>query len=98
MRWIWQGYPICILHLAAPFISWKHTTKNARRHMQSVLDTSAPPDDRAAARPLTNSQIRRAVLASVIGNGLEWFDFLIYGYFAKTIAHVFFPVGNGFWS
>ena len=66
--------------------------------MQSVLDTSAPPDDRAAARPLTNSQIRRAVLASVIGNGLEWFDFLIYGYFAKTIAHVFFPVGNGFWS
>jgi MFS transporter, MHS family, proline/betaine transporter len=63
--------------------------------MQSVLDSSvahAPP------RPLTHAQVRRAVLASVIGNGLEWFDFLIYGYFAKTIAHVFFPVGNSFWS
>ena len=66
--------------------------------MESVLDTSVPPDDHAAASPLTNSQIRRAVLASVIGNGLEWFDFLIYGYFAKTIAQVFFPVGNGFLS
>ncbi|WP_438394392.1 MFS transporter [Caballeronia sp. DA-9] len=48
----------------------------------------------ASASPLSKSQIRRAVLASVIGNGLEWFDFLIYGYFAKIIAHVFFPVGN----
>jgi MFS transporter, MHS family, proline/betaine transporter len=64
--------------------------------MQSVLDTGAPVS--AARAPLTSSQVRRAVLASVIGNGLEWFDFLIYGYFAKTIAHVFFPVGNGFWS
>jgi MFS transporter, MHS family, proline/betaine transporter len=63
--------------------------------MQSVLESGAPI---AAARPLTTSQVRRAVLASVIGNGLEWFDFLIYGYFAKTIAHVFFPVGNGFLS
>ncbi|SAK80571.1 MFS transporter [Caballeronia ptereochthonis] len=63
--------------------------------MQSVLDTGTPV---SAGRPLTNSQVRRAVLASVIGNGLEWFDFLIYGYFAKTIAHVFFPVGNGFLS
>ncbi|BCQ27561.1 MFS transporter (plasmid) [Caballeronia sp. NK8] len=63
--------------------------------MQTVLNTGAPL---AAAPPLSNSQVRRAVLASVIGNGLEWFDFLIYGYFAKTIAHVFFPVGNNFLS
>jgi hypothetical protein len=25
---------------------------------------------------------------------LEWFDFLIYGLFAVTIAEVFFPAGN----
>jgi MHS family proline/betaine transporter-like MFS transporter len=38
--------------------------------------------------------LRRAVIASVIGNGLEWFDFLSYAYFASTIAHVFFPLSD----
>ena len=27
---------------------------------------------------------REAVLAGVIGNTLEWFDFAVYGYFATT--------------
>jgi MHS family proline/betaine transporter-like MFS transporter len=31
------------------------------------------------------------VIAATIGNVLEWFDFLVYGYFAVTIAEVFFP-------
>ncbi len=33
----------------------------------------------------------RAVAAASIGNALEWFDFVIYGYFATTIAKLFFP-------
>jgi MFS family permease len=44
-----------------------------------------------AGLPLEPAVIRRAVLASIIGNGLEWFDFLIYGFFATNIAHAFFP-------
>ncbi|HXZ07897.1 MAG TPA: MFS transporter [Paraburkholderia sp.] len=52
----------------------------------------------APVSPLTPSQIRRAIVASVIGNGLEWFDFLAYAYFAKTIARVFFPADNSFVS
>lgn len=63
--------------------------------MQSTLQAAVHA---SAATALSRSQTRRAVLASVIGNGLEWFDFLIYGYFAKIIAQVFFPVGNGFVS
>jgi MFS transporter, MHS family, proline/betaine transporter len=63
--------------------------------MDSVLDTGRAAFD---APRLSTSEVRRAVLASVIGNGLEWFDFLIYGYFAKTIAHVFFPVPSSFLS
>ena len=47
---------------------------------------------------LSPSMVRRAIFASVLGNGLEWFDFLIYGYFAKIIALVFFPGGSGFVS
>jgi MHS family proline/betaine transporter-like MFS transporter len=45
-----------------------------------------PPPDRAT--------LRRATIASVIGNGLEWFDFLVYGFFAQTIAGVFFPANS----
>lgn len=47
---------------------------------------------------LTPRQVRRAIIASVVGNGLEWFDFLAYGYFAKTIAKVFFPTDSSYLS
>jgi MFS transporter, MHS family, proline/betaine transporter len=40
------------------------------------------------------TSLRRVVIAATIGNVLEWFDFLVYGYFAVTIAEVFFPIGN----
>ena len=33
----------------------------------------------------------RVVTAASIGNALEWFDLLIYGYFAATISRLFFP-------
>jgi MFS transporter, MHS family, proline/betaine transporter len=44
------------------------------------------------------SVIRRAVLASIIGNGFEWYDFLMYGFFARTISRVFFPAHDAFAS
>src|SRR5262245_27430726 len=34
------------------------------------------------------------IVAATIGNVLEWFDFLVYGFFAVTIAEVFFPADN----
>lgn len=40
------------------------------------------------------SQRRRLITAATIGNVLEWFDFLVYGFFAVTLAEVFFPAGN----
>ena len=42
--------------------------------------------DRAATRGRT--------LPILIGNLFEWFDYTIYGFFATTIAHQFFPPGN----
>ncbi len=38
--------------------------------------------------------LSRVIIAATIGNVLEWFDFLVYGFFAVTIAEVFFPVSN----
>ena len=45
----------------------------------------------------THSQppsLRRMIVAATIGNVLEWFDFVVYGFFAVTIAQVFFPAGD----
>ncbi len=39
--------------------------------------------------------LARMIVASVIGNGLEWFDFVSYGYFATLIAQAFFPASGG---
>src|SRR5215472_2706665 len=38
--------------------------------------------------------LNRMIVAATIGNVLEWFDFVVYGFFAVTIAEVFFPTGN----
>ncbi|HKT95965.1 MAG TPA: MFS transporter [Paraburkholderia sp.] len=46
----------------------------------------------SAQPPLTRAMVRRIVFSSSIGNALEWFDFLVYGYFAPVIAKQFFPV------
>ncbi|WP_125610037.1 MFS transporter [Specibacter cremeus] len=34
---------------------------------------------------------RRVIMASFIGNFVEWFDYAVYGYLAATIAGAFFP-------
>jgi MHS family proline/betaine transporter-like MFS transporter len=38
---------------------------------------------------------RKAVVATGLGNAMEWFDFGIYSYLAVTIGKVFFPEMNG---
>jgi MFS transporter, MHS family, proline/betaine transporter len=42
-----------------------------------------------AGAPATRS--REAVIAGVIGNTLEWYDFAVYGYLVSTISKLFFP-------
>ena len=39
----------------------------------------------------TASHLRTAILAGVIGNVLEWYDFAVYGYFVPVISQLFFP-------
>ncbi len=53
-----------------------------------TAEAFAPPAGHA--RPT----LTRVIVAASIGNALEWFDFLVYGYFAVTISKVFFPSGN----
>jgi MHS family proline/betaine transporter-like MFS transporter len=39
-------------------------------------------------------QRRRSITATTIGNVLEWYDFIVYAYFATTIAGRFFPTSD----
>ncbi|CAD6544447.1 MFS transporter [Paraburkholderia metrosideri] len=56
----------------------------------SPLATASPHP--APPAPLSKAVIRRIVFSSSVGNALEWFDFLVYGYFATIIAKQFFPM------
>lgn len=40
------------------------------------------------------SSLKKVIVAATIGNVLEWFDFVVYGFLAVTISEVFFPTGN----
>jgi hypothetical protein len=44
-----------------------------------------------AFRPTLAPPTWRIVAAASIGNALEWFDLLVYGYLAVTISRLFFP-------
>ena len=44
--------------------------------------TEAVPNRASSARP----GLPGVIIAATIGNVLEWFDFLVYGFFAVTIA------------
>jgi MFS transporter, MHS family, proline/betaine transporter len=57
--------------------------------MQGTLSPHAASSVHTAAQ-----QRRRAIVATVLGNGLEWFDFTVYSFFAVIIAKLFFPTGN----
>jgi MFS transporter, MHS family, proline/betaine transporter len=42
----------------------------------------------------TPGMVRRGVIAGVVGNMLEWYDFALFGFFAKQIGAHFFPASN----
>lgn len=46
------------------------------------------------ATPMPRSKLYKLVIASSIGNALEWFDLIVYGFFAVTIAKLFFPTAD----
>jgi len=52
------------------------------------------PATHSEAAPMSAARMRRLIIASSIGNALEWFDFVAYGFFAVTISKLFFPTGD----
>lgn len=48
--------------------------------------------------PASRSLHTRGVVAAVIGNALEWYDFTVFGFLTVVIAQLFFPAGNDYAS
>ncbi|CAJ0774929.1 Proline/betaine transporter [Ralstonia condita] len=59
--------------------------------MTAPLAASA---DAPARSTLAPAHARRIVISSSIGNALEWYDFLVYGFFASIIGKLFFPADD----
>ena len=55
--------------------------------VSSETGTAVPP-------AASSAHMYKLIAAASIGNALEWFDILIYGYFAVTISRLFFPTAN----
>ncbi|WP_084663725.1 MFS transporter [Pandoraea faecigallinarum] len=48
-----------------------------------------PGDAKAGAR--AEVPVYKLIVATSVGNALEWYDLIVYGYFAVTISKLFFP-------
>jgi MHS family proline/betaine transporter-like MFS transporter len=51
-------------------------------------------DNTASGGTITPPRLSGVIVAATIGNILEWFDFLVYGFFAATLSEVFFPTSS----
>ena len=48
---------------------------------------------------MTQNQPRtRQIIAAVIGNALEWYDFVVYGFLTIIISRLFFPAQSEYAS
>ena len=58
--------------------------------------TSPPitPPDVITQEFRTPRAIRRGIIAGVVGNMLEWYDFALFGFFARQIGAHFFPASD----
>jgi MFS family permease len=48
--------------------------------------------------PLAGADARRAIAAASVGNGLEFYDFVTFAFFAIQIGRAFFPTGSAYLS
>src|SRR5690349_9278781 len=63
----------------------------AARSAQPGAPVGGPHMSSLAEANLTR---RKVVAAGIAGNVMEWYDFAVYGYFARTIGNLYFPTDD----
>ncbi|MDR5783857.1 MFS transporter [Caballeronia sp. LZ065] len=58
------------------------------------MSTDSVGMTQAASRQAEQSKIARLIVATSIGNALEFYDLVVYGYFAGILSKLFFPAQN----
>lgn len=69
--------------------------KNGKQTSVSEQDASEQTLHEEDITVVDTTVARKAVVATGLGNAMEWFDFGIYSYLAATIGKVFFPEMTG---
>jgi len=68
---------------------------NALAPTDAVERLHPPPIASAGGmRTVSEQELNRVVLASLVGSFVEWFEFSVYGYMAAVLGKVFFPSGS----
>ena len=62
------------------------------------IPAEGAPACAAFDHPLTPQERRNAIFAATLGNGLEFYDFITFAFFAIQIGHTFFPSESAFLS
>jgi MFS transporter, MHS family, proline/betaine transporter len=58
------------------------------------MDMTNAANRAAIAAPDQRRRLCRVVVAATVGTALEWFDLVVYGFFAVVIAKLFFPTAS----
>src|SRR5215472_10466743 len=77
---------------SATFCS-RHASLSRQQHTGQEMAASIAGHPTTAPMRGTGAATR-LIIASSIGNALEFYEILVYGYFAVTIAKVFFPAAD----
>ena len=69
-------------------VGWK--ARALARRGRRLIKGGSPMTSVAAFAPVRKSGMTKLIVATSIGNALEWYDILIYGFFALPISKAFF--------
>ena len=58
------------------------------------IESASAPHFSATEHDAPRTGVARLIVATSIGNALEFYDLIVYGYFAATLSKLFFPTGN----
>ncbi len=72
------------------FQFWTNTEQESifRYYNNKIMNATL---DQTSKNNVNSNSNRKVILAGLIGNVMEWFDFAVYGYFASIIGTHFFP-------